>query len=242
MKASWMSATLALIVSGPALAKSELELLRERCAEQERRIHQLEEENGRLQGKPVAVPKAPETAAAKPEDSPAKASSRTYTVVKGDTLERIARKTRVSVDTLCKLNDLKPSTILHIGQALKLPETAKAEAKAETTTKPVAQETKAKPQETASSSKTIANPAPTAPAPATAKNEPKSEPKAEAKPATSGARPVIRSIIIQDQITYGNFASKHGTTPDRLNELNGLSLTQNTLLAKGSELYVPAQP
>ena len=236
-----MSATLALIVSGPALAKSELELLRERCAEQERRIHQLEEENGRLQGKSV-VPKAPEPTAAKPEASPAKASGATYTVVKGDTLERISRKTRVSVDTLCKLNDLKPSTILHIGQALKLPETAKTEAKAETTTKPVAQETKAKPQEAASSSKTIANPAPTAPAPATAKNEPKSEPKAEAKPATPGARPVIRSIIIQDQITYGNFASKHGTTPDRLNELNGLSLTQNTLLAKGSELYVPAQP
>jgi LysM repeat protein len=239
MKASWMSATLAVIVSGPALAKSELELLRERCAEQERRIHQLEEENGRLQGKPVAAPKAPEPAAAKPEAAPAKASAPTYTVVKGDTLERISRKTRVSVSTLSKLNGLKPSTIIHIGQTLKLPETPKAEAKAESTAKPVAQETISKPQETASSSKTIANPAP---ASATAKNEPKSEAKAEVKPASPGTRPIIRSIIIQDQITYGNFASKHGTTPDRLNELNGLSLTQNTLLAKGSELYVPAQP
>jgi hypothetical protein len=43
-------------------------------------------------------------------------------------------------------------------------------------------------------------------------------------------------------MTYGEFAAKHGTQIERLNELNGLDLNQNTVLAKGSELYVSAQP
>jgi hypothetical protein len=43
-------------------------------------------------------------------------------------------------------------------------------------------------------------------------------------------------------MTYGDFAAKHGTDADRLNALNGLDLTNATVLAKGSELYVPAQP
>ena len=43
-------------------------------------------------------------------------------------------------------------------------------------------------------------------------------------------------------MTYGEFASKHGTDTERLNALNGLDLTHATVLAKGSELYVPAQP
>ena len=37
-------------------------------------------------------------------------------------------------------------------------------------------------------------------------------------------------------------AATHGTDTSRLNDLNGLDLTQATVLAKGSELYVPAQP
>ena len=43
-------------------------------------------------------------------------------------------------------------------------------------------------------------------------------------------------------MTYGEFATKHGTDAERLNALNGLDLTTATVLAKGSELYVPAQP
>ena len=43
-------------------------------------------------------------------------------------------------------------------------------------------------------------------------------------------------------MTYGDFAATHGTDTSRLNDLNGLDLTQTTVLAKGSELYVPAQP
>lgn len=49
----------------------------------------------------------------------------------------------------------------------------------------------------------------------------------------------IKTITVHDQMTYGQFASKHGASTTQLNELNGLSLSRNTMLAKGSELYVP---
>ena len=55
----------------------------------------------------------------------------------------------------------------------------------------------------------------------------------------AGAQPTIRTITVDQQITYGQFASRHGASTTQLNELNGLSLSQNTTLAKGSELYVP---
>jgi hypothetical protein len=49
-------------------------------------------------------------------------------------------------------------------------------------------------------------------------------------------------VTIEGEMTYGEFAAKHGTDTSRLNDLNGLDLTTATVLAKGSELYVPAQP
>ena len=52
----------------------------------------------------------------------------------------------------------------------------------------------------------------------------------------------IHPVTIEGEMTYGEFATKHGTNPERLNALNGLDLTNATVLAKGSELYVPAQP
>lgn len=52
----------------------------------------------------------------------------------------------------------------------------------------------------------------------------------------------IRPVTIDGEMTYGEFAIKHGTDAERLNALNGLDLTTATVLAKGSELYVPAQP
>jgi hypothetical protein len=49
----------------------------------------------------------------------------------------------------------------------------------------------------------------------------------------------VRPIVIEEEMTYGDFAIKHGTDAERLNALNGLDLTPSTVLAKGSELYVP---
>jgi hypothetical protein len=45
--------------------------------------------------------------------------------------------------------------------------------------------------------------------------------------------------MIETEMTYASFATQHGTDTGRLNDLNGLDLTDATVLAKGSELYVP---
>lgn len=49
-------------------------------------------------------------------------------------------------------------------------------------------------------------------------------------------------VKIEKEITYGQFAKNHNTTTRRLDELNGLELDPSTVLAQGSELYIPAQP
>jgi len=238
MKASWMSLTLALVCGGPVLAKTELELLRERRAELDRKIQQLEQ-----QEKP-----APETAPAKSEpqpglSTPARAEERVYVVRKGDTLERISRKTRVSVATLEQLNRLQASTVIHIGQKLKLPPAVANPTKPKETAAPAAT--------TSMAVKTISNPS-TSSAPAnsprskaTSKSEPKSETKTTAPKLEAGnEKLVIHSIILQNRIVYSDVAAKYGTTTDRLNDLNGLSLSPKQLLQEGTELYVPvpAQP
>ncbi|MBQ1219671.1 MAG: LysM peptidoglycan-binding domain-containing protein, partial [Bacteroidales bacterium] len=44
---------------------------------------------------------------------------RYWTIKKGDTLGRIASRTGVSVSKLCKLNGIKPNTILRIGRKIR---------------------------------------------------------------------------------------------------------------------------
>jgi hypothetical protein len=56
------------------------------------------------------------------------------------------------------------------------------------------------------------------------------------------SRPQVRSVTIDGEITYGAFARMHGSDVSRLNALNGLDFDNSTLLARGSELYIPAQP
>lgn len=48
-------------------------------------------------------------------------SAKTYTVVKGDTLSKIAKKYGTTVDTLVKLNGIKNKNLINIGQVIKLP-------------------------------------------------------------------------------------------------------------------------
>lgn len=92
--------------------------------------------------------------------------------------------------------------------------------------------------------------APKSTAPATAPEAPAAPAAASAPAASSPPAPSspsnpekkIRSVTIEGEMTYGEFAAKHGTDTSRLNDLNGLDLTNATVLAKGSELYVPAQP
>ena len=48
------------------------------------------------------------------------ANCTTYTIQSGDTLIGIAKKTRTSVNTLCTLNNITPTTILRIGRKLRI--------------------------------------------------------------------------------------------------------------------------
>lgn len=69
----------------------------------------------------------------------------------------------------------------------------------------------------------------------------KSKEVARKAPAQSKSvpEPKIKTITLNDQMTYGQFATQYGASTTQLNELNGLNLSKNTMLAKGSELYVP---
>lgn len=65
---------------------------------------------------------APTTAPAAPAASNSKGSggSKYHTVKRGDTLSSIASKNRTTVSKLCKLNKIKPSTNLKIGQKIRV--------------------------------------------------------------------------------------------------------------------------
>jgi LysM repeat protein len=245
MKASWLSLTLVLVCGGHVLAKSELELLRERRAELDRKIQQLEQQEKRAQetGTPKTEPSAPATSASKEE-------GRIYVVRKGDTLERISRRTRVSVATLEELNQLKASTVIHIGQKLKLPAPAVTESRPKET-KPKETSAAVKTATAAPATKTISNPASgSASMPAnsprsktTSKSDTKSEAKAPAQKIEAGNdKLVINSITLHNRMIYSDVAKKYDTSTERLNELNGLSLSEHQLLDVGTELYVPVRP
>jgi len=68
---------------------------------------------------PKEVKPAPK-ADTKAKTAPAKSASVTYTVKKGDTLSQIAAKNGTTVDKLCKLNGIKSTSVLQIGQKLKV--------------------------------------------------------------------------------------------------------------------------
>lgn len=312
MKRTLLFTTLSLVLASPTLfAKSELETLRALCKEQERQIHQLEEDNSRLRSgdrdshSPSAkaeVPAAVKTAGA---PAPATTSPATYTVVAGDNFGKIARKVGTTPEKLVKANGLKMSAVIRPGQKLKVPGATAAApqtvAQSTPSATPSAKSHEVKQGETFSSiSKKhgistaeliAANPAikPTAlrpgqvvslvsssaatttisastkapeprnsPAPAkkvpaaVPNNIPVSTPAAVSKspaapePVAESTAPAaekkVHPVTIDGEMTYGDFAAKHGTNTERLNALNGLDLTNATVLAKGSELYVPAQP
>lgn len=128
MKPPLLFATLSLILASPAaFGKSELEILRSRCSEQERQIHLLEEENAKLRTdgheRSSAVPKTPPaaTAAPKAEAASKTPSSATYTIQSGDNWQKISRKLGSTPEKLAKANGLKTSSIIHPGQKLKVP-------------------------------------------------------------------------------------------------------------------------
>ena len=165
---------------------------------------------------------------------PAKATAAdvaSYTVRPGDTLEKIARKFDCSPEKLAKTNGLKLSSIIRPGQVIRL--TANGPIK--TPDKAVAPPKKSAPPASAP----VKSSTPDATAPAKKPSEASPSPE---KTVSQKSEKKTRAVTIDSKMTYGEFAAKHGTDVSRLNDLNGLDLTQATVLAEGSELYVPAQP
>ncbi len=196
----------------------------------------------------------------------------TYTVKSGDSMERIARHHGTTATALSKLNGLKDGSIIHPGQKLKVPgKTAVADrqpapVKESRTHNVAAGDTffKISMKYGVSVDELIAaNPGvnhkslrvgqkikvdrtstavSNAPAPAPSLGSSPSFPILNNPAPVEKPRTSDRPILIEKEITYGQFAAKHGTTTRRLDELNGLELDPSTVLAKGSELYIPAQP
>ena len=199
-------------------------------------------------------------------------SAKTHKIAAGDTFARISRKYSVSIESLLAANPEVKPTALRPGQVIRLapgepaaapvrmlpPQTKPATQLASTPARPETPAApKPKPTPTPAAAPAAAPAAPThaastSAAPITAPAAPSPKPEKMAEPAAtspaqepapaSNPEKKIRSVTIEGEMTYGEFAAKHGTDTHRLNELNGLDLTTATVLAKGSELYVPAQP
>jgi LysM repeat protein len=291
----------ALFLSSPiALASTELERLQERCAEQERQILQLEEENSRLKSLMDTAAATPMVRSSSPAPSatpsiseksaPGETSSPTHATVRpGDSLSKVAKRNGTTPEALIKLNKLKNPSLIRPGQKLLLP--AKASAPAPRSSAPVGGSHIVKSGDTFYSiarqhglsvdSLAAANPSVKATAlrpgqkllltasPATSREAVAAKTLPAAKPAatistasavtrldtaasapaplvsssrTVSSAPRIRSVLVTEETDFGSFAAAHGTTTEKLNALNGHRLKSSTVLAKGSEFYVPAQP
>ena len=208
-------------------------------------LNKLENPSSLQIGQKLRLPDKAPTAVAKTStktDSPAPAAipqGGTHIVKSGETFYSIARNYGLSDEALKKANpQIKPERLragqtLHLGAKAKsesAPATAKS--KPTTETKPVSEKASA----------------PAAPAPKTAATPSSSETTSAPAPAEQPSTelvsntPKLRLITVNDPIDFGAFAAAHGTSTAKLNALNGHNLNPSTVLAKGSEFYVPAQP
>jgi LysM repeat protein len=208
-------------------------------------------------GQKLKVPgaSAPTAAATPVTPTPARqetSGGRTHTIRQGETYSSISRKYKISTAALVAANPTVKATALRPGQVIKIGGSSSstslisapaAQAKAPA---PVIEETPppASVPVAPAAESTEVKPTPAAP-PVVHSAPPETE--TTPVPATAAATATttdkkFRPITIDGEMTYGEFAAKHGTDAERLNALNGLDLTTATVLAKGSELYVPAQP
>ncbi len=256
------------LLSAPKLLASELDRLRSLVSEQEMQIAQLEEKIARLNG----------SAPAEPKQSVAAANEKTYTVVSGDSLERIANRNRIAVASLASMNGLKPNSIIHPGQKLKIESSVNPTAGSINEVSSVPEKTyKIQSGDTlykiskkfgvtvsaiqslnptlnpkalkigqkivvskavdnqfkASSNSGSSKPADQSSASIPVSQKPLNQPKLTAQPTPE------QPVKVTTEITYDEFAKNYNTTTERLDEINGLDLDPSTVLAQGSELYIP---
>ena len=243
---------LAMMAAGFALPEtsvaSEVETLRTRCGELQRQVRHLEAENAKLKG--AKAEQAPPEVKATPDASvPEKATvvpgeGKTHTIQKGETYFSIAKKYGVALESLIAANPAVKPKALRPGQVIRL----SANEPAATPDRAVA----APPKPTPPPAPVVPKPpvvpmpkSPVVPAASQPVSPQQTTPAAGSTPElASSPKPGTKThaITINKEITYGEFATQHGTDIKRLNELNGLDLTKATVLAKGSEIYVPGQP
>lgn len=199
-------------------------------------------------------------------------SANTHQVQAGETFSSISKKHGISAAALAAANPTAIPTALKLGQILSLnvatpPKPTKPAPDAASQTPPPAAVPAPKEKTAARDTPTptqVAEKAPPAPrplakppvpaAPVSAPRESKPvveatkspEPAPSAAPLPAAAQapagPKYVTATVDSETTLGEFAAKHGADAKRLNELNGLDLTTETVLAKGSELIVPIQP
>ena len=190
------------------------------------------------------------TQPATPAPARSTTAAKSHTVREGETFYSISKKHGISTATLVAANPTVKASALRPGQVLRLggsaPSTAlvsapasqiKASSTVEKTTEPATKAPEVRPYKAPSapvtSTETVEAPPASAPTP---------PPVVEEETAPAPQENKFRAVTIDGEMTYGEFATKHGTDAERLNALNGLDLTTATVLAKGSELYVPARP
>ncbi len=164
--------------------------------------------------------KIPGATSAPSEATPASGvASRTHVVSAGDTFYKISVKYGVTVDQLIAANPGVNHKALRLGQVIKIEKSESREITESPAIRPTSSVSQAP-----SLGQTASVPVSNTPAPV-------EKPRASNSP-----------VKIEKEITYGQFAVQHSTTTQRLDELNGLELDASTVLAQGSELYIPAQP
>lgn len=193
-------------------------------------------------GQVLKVPGSAPQSSSKPKSSSRSGgTSGNYTVKSGETLYAIARKHGLSVSQLTSLNPGLDPSRLAVGQRIQTTGAVQSKPKAKTPPKSIPAPKPA-----------VKKPAPTKPAPVVAKAKPTPKPLPQVEPSPLPApKPnliaekkveiptTISSVMVSKEIAFGKLASQHRTSTKQLNELNGWSLKPTTILAKGSEIYVP---
>ncbi|MEI8039619.1 MAG: LysM peptidoglycan-binding domain-containing protein, partial [Verrucomicrobiota bacterium] len=119
---------LAMLTTGlapsAASAASELDALRTRCADLQRQVRHLEAENSKLKAAKAGQTPADGQAAAEPsapaKEAVAAVEGKTHKIQQGETFASIAKKYKVSINSLIAANPTVKPTALRPGQLIRL--------------------------------------------------------------------------------------------------------------------------
>ena len=214
-------------------------------------------------GRILVIPGAAPAASAPQSTAQPAARTKSYVITKGDTFYSIARRHKMTLKELKVLNPEVSTHHIAPGQTLTVaapvsdalavaaPKPRKATPPAPPRAQVISTPAPAKPKPIPKP-KPISKPAAPAQAepaqaePAQAESTPKKKviapaPAPPTPPVIKEPEPKkeISSIILTEETTFERFATKHSTTTEILNDLNGWNLPKGTVLARGSEIQLP---